>query len=926
MLFGRAAEVDLIGSFVAGRLGDDRVLVLAGEPGVGKSALLEVAANLGAHAGRRVLRAAALEYEADLRFGALNQLLSPLAAQVDGLDAAHHHALRVVLGLESGVMPAQLVVGSATLALLAAVAPACGGLLLVLDDVQWLDLASSMALIYAVRRLADVDVRLVAAVRPDAGDAFVRSGFRVVELAPLDDLSSDELLVAAFPALSVNVRHRLRADARGNPLALLELPIALESAGAAPRLPDVLPLTRRLQTLFADRLHGLPEMTRRTLLLVVLAGTAHGMAFEDCVPTREGRLELIAAERAGILRPDPRTGRLEFRHPLIRSAVVEPSTSDERRAAHRMLADAFASSPRRRAWHLGQATVGPDEEVAALLETVALRMLRDGDSDSVRAAAAMLRAAELSPKAIDRARRLARAAYLGSSITGDLTETYRLLRSTPDLASTSHSMAVALAGAYQLINTEGHAAIAARLLLAALDQTTDARDQESDVTEALYQLLYIGYYSRQPELWPDIEAALDQRRSLNSDTFAVVRASLVNALPVDPRELAALDRAVDELRWAADPLRITRVAIAGLYLDRVDGVREPLRRMIADCREGGAITKLIEALFLLSLHDFVASQWDELVEATEEGLQWCADRGYQLTACLGRFARGLVAAARGETALVDQLTEQLLLWAAPRKLGAFAAFASHLRCLSALGASAFNDAYRHAAMINPPGVFLSHNPHALWLVLDLTEAAACSGRTAEALAHAEAAQAAGLPTISTRQAMLCTAALALGTPQDARKLFEEALAIPGTERWVFDRARVELLYGEHLRRERAITAARLHLTAAADAFTQLGALPWIERARADLRATGNSVAISAPTPLTPREDSIAELAATGLTNRQIAEQLFLSARTVSTHLHHVFHKLGITRRSALRDALQRRSGTEQSPLSDGSGRRPTGER
>jgi len=903
VLFGRLAEVDLITSFVTGQLGNERVLALNGEPGVGKTALLDAAVEITGRSGARVLRAAALEYEAELMFGALNQLLHPLIGNIDGLDAEHRHAMRVVMGLEPGGMPSQLVACAATLSLLRATAAAEGvGLLLVVDDAQWLDVASSMALIYAVRRVGDADVRMLVATRPEAGDAFIRSGFRVHDLAPLDDSSSDELLKAVFPALSANVRRRLRVDAQGNPLALLELPTAFETTGAATRFPEVLPLTQRLQTLFADRLEGLPEGTRRMLLFVVLAGAENSMTLEDCVTTPEGHNDLPPAERAGIVRANPRTGRLEFRHPLIRSAVVELSTREQRRAAHRILADAFARSPQRRAWHLGQATVGPDEEVAGLLEAVSQQMLRDGDS--ARAVAAMIRAAELSPNDADRARRTARAAYLGSSITGDISETYRLLRAAPDIESSGRSVTVALPAAYELLNSEGDAATAGRLLLAALRRTGAAQDEEAAVVEALHTLLSIGFYSGQQELWPDIEAALDDAQIPPSDTLALLRTSFVNPLPVNPQALDDLDDALDDLRLSSDPVHIVRVVTAGSYLDRIGRAREPLQRVIHDGRGGGAVAKAIEALFLLALDDFACGRWNELVELTAEGLQWCTDLGYLLTAGLGRFVRGLVAAVRGDMALVDQIAEQLLLWAAPRKLGTFATYASHLRCLSALGTSAFADAYRHAVVVNPPGTFLPYNPHAVWLVLDLTEAATRSGHHAEALAHVNAANSAGLERISPRLAMLTGAAAALTTPREAKRLFEAALAVPGTERWAFDRARIELLYGEHLRRERAIAAARVHLAAAAKTFTELHAEPWIERTRSELRAAGDAAA-ARPAPLTPQEHAVAELAAQGMTNKEIGEQLFLSARTVSTHLYRVFHKLDITRRGALRDAMKR---------------------
>ncbi|GAB2531161.1 AAA family ATPase [Nocardia heshunensis] len=918
MLFGRAVEVEVMSAFLAG--GAETVLVLSGEAGVGKTALLDAAAETAHGRGWRVLRAAALEFEADLQFGALNQLLQPMTGFVDELDAPRRAAMRVIMGSEPGSLPSTLLAGAATLALLRIWARAQGTpVLLVMDDVQWLDLSSSMALIFALRRLDDTPIRLLAAVRPDSGDAFTRSGFRVHEVAALDDHSAEQLLESQFPALPDTIRRRLRADARGNPLALLELPIALETPGPGGRLPEVLPLTRRLQRLFAARLEALPEETRRTLLLLVLAGAEHSSnglaqhptalgvgdehAGADAGPVAAGGDALAPAERAGIVRVNPGTGRLEFRHPLIRSAVVELSTSAERRAAHLLLADKFARSPQRRAWHLGQAATGVDEDVAGLLEAVSQRMLHDGDS--VRAAATMLRAAELSPAAADRARRTARAAYLGSLLTGDLSDTGRLLRATTESVTGGRSLAVALAAAFQLLNAEGDVATASRLLLAALRDDDAAQDDPETVVEALHTLLYIGFYSGRAELWPAITAAMEPVMPEPTDTLTLLSGPFVDPVYTGPKVLGDLDSALDGLRFSADPVHIVRVATAGAYLDRIWRVREPLQRVIDDGRDGGAVARGIDALFLLGNDDYFCGRWDHLLEVTEEGLRLCDDLGYLTTAGPGKFLRGMVAAARGDIDTMERISEQLLMFAAPRNLLALAQYASHIRCAHALATSAFADAYRHAAAINPPGTFLRHTPQALWTVLDLTEAAARTGRLAEARAHADAAEAAALEEFSPRLAMVTAAARALAHPEDAVSLFEVALATPGTERWIFDRARIELLYGEQLRRDRATAAARVHLTSAATVFAELRADPWTRRAQAELRAAGGAASGSGPSPLTAQERAVADLAAAGLTNKQIGAQLFVSARTVSTHLQRIFHKLGITRRGALRDALER---------------------
>ncbi|WP_433204113.1 LuxR C-terminal-related transcriptional regulator [Nocardia sp. CA-107356] len=906
MLVGRDVERDLITPFVLGQGGDEPVLVIRGEPGVGKTAVLDMAADIAAFHGIRVLRAAALEYEAELKFGALNQLLHPLLSGIDELGSAHQQALNVIMGLAPGAMPTQLIAGAATLALLRAAADQ-GPALLIVDDVQWLDLSSTMALSYAARRWSGIDIRMLVAVRAEADDGFTRSGFRVHDLSPLDDSNSDELLRATYPALSASVRRRLRDDARGNPLALLELPAAFADGSSPTTLPGVLPLTDRLQRLFADRLAGLPEGTRRMLLFVILAGAEKSMTLQDCAPTSEGRADLPPAERAGIIHVNPRTGMMEFRHPLIRSAVIEQSTSEERRQVHRILAEAFAKEPQRRAWHLGQAAVGPDEEIAASLEALSQQMIRHGDSR--RATAAMLRAAELSPLDSDRARRTARAAYLGALITGDLADTSRLLsEATRAEVRETPSLEAAVAAASQLLNDEGDATTAGRLLLATIRvHDRDIGSGQDTMVEALHTLLYVGFFSGRPELWDDINEAIERAKPQPTDTLSLLHNIFVDPVGATQDDLRQLGDALDGLRFTSDPLQIVRVVTAGSYVDRIGGARESLWRVIADGRRGGAIAKAIEALFLIAQVDYFEGDWDELIEVTDEGLQLCAEFGYTLLAGPGRFLRALVDAARGHTAAADLAAEELLLWAAPRHLGTFAAYSSHIRCLAALGRSAFDEAYRHAASINASGSFPHYTPHAVWLVLDLTEAAARSGRVVEARAHAEAAVAAGVSNLSSKLRMLTTAALAITDEHHWRTLFEDALATPDSQRWVFDRARIELLYGERLRRAREPAAARAHMATAAQAFERLQAIPWVERTRSELRAAGK------PAPeeirgsvLTPQEQAVAELAASGLTNKEIAERLFLSARTVSTHLHRVFPKLGITTRSALRDAMSRR--------------------
>jgi DNA-binding CsgD family transcriptional regulator len=271
---------------------------------------------------------------------------------------------------------------------------------------------------------------------------------------------------------------------------------------------------------------------------------------------------------------------------------------------------------------------------------------------------------------------------------------------------------------------------------------------------------------------------------------------------------------------------------------------------------------------------------------------------------MARAHLALIAAARGDDEQVRELTAEMLRWAMPRGVNAARLAVHRASSLAALGRGDFEEAYREAAAISPPGIL---TPHALWVVMDLVEAAVRTGRQHEAAAHVTAMREAGVAGISPRLALLATASAALTAPPGAAaQLFEQALGLPGAGRWPFELARVQLAYGEHLRRVRATSAARIHLSAALSAFRALGARPWADRAAHELRATRMTVTTTpchGPAVLTAQEHQIAALAAAGLTNKQIGQRLYLSPRTIGAHLYRIFPKLGISTRAALRDAL-----------------------
>ncbi len=920
-LVGRDRELELLRSYVDQVLGRGGVLVVSGEPGVGKSVLLDAAATAAATAGALVLRSDGVEFLADLSFAGLHHVLEPLLHECDGLDPVHREALTVALGTRDGAPVDRLILYGAVLALLRRAARS-RPVLLVIDDLQWVDRASAAALAFVARRLTGSRAGLLAACRPGFESFFEHAGLPELALSPLDDGAAADLVGSRFPLLAGRELRRVLAQARGNPLALLELPAALgESRGSAGVvLSEVLPLSRRLQDLYSSRVAEMPAPTRRLLLLAALEGGGDLSVLRAAAPGEDVLSLLAPAERAQLLRIEHRgLGRLSFLHPLIRATVVSGATSGRRLDAHRALAEALAGEPDRRAWHLAEATADPDEQVAALLEHTAHRVRRRGDA--VGAFNALVRSADLTPGPADRGRRLAEAAFVGADVAGELRTAAELLvearRADPELRG---SLRAAAAASQVLLNRDGDVNTAHRLLVGAIT-TRDGRSEGDDeaLFEALCTLRRVCLCAGRPELWDAYHAALAQLTVPMPPLQELLGGVYSDPARSSPAVLGLLDAVIQDLYRETDPSRIERVAMAALFVDRATGCRAALRRVVEDGRGGGAVTSALLALVVLCLDDFMTGRWDECGRLAEEGLALCEAHGYQMLTQQFHRAQGLLAAARGDDGTVRKLAQGITEWAVPRGARTVEHFARHMTALAALARGEHEVAYREASAISPSGVLAPHAPLALWVPLDLVEAAVRSGRRAEARAHVAAMRQTGLPGISGRLALVTAGSAAIAAPEDrAADAFEEALAVPGAERWPFDLARVRLAYARHLRRARAVEDARTHLVAALRTFRRLGAAPWAARAAEELRATGRTATRGAlqglgTSPLTEQEHQIAVLAAAGLTNKQIGERLFLSHRTVAAHLHRIFPKLGITSRVTLGEALAVQEETRARP-------------
>lgn len=910
-LVGRDPELALLGRFVRDAAGAGGALLLTGEAGIGKSVLLDAAAATAASLGTVVLRAGGLEAPAEVGFSTLRPLLQPLLQAVGGrlgeLHPVHRDALTLRWDPEPQDASARMVVYNATLELLRRSA-ADRPLLLVVDDLHWVDEATAALLGFVARRLSGTRAGLLASARPGVQSVFARAGLPQHALTPLDDAAAAELIGTRFPALGARTAQRLLCEAQGNPLALLELPLALSPAQreAVQPLPATLPLSRRLRTVFGARVQELPPATRRLLLLAALE-TGGDLA----IPLRAaaaGLAELAPAERAQLVTVDHGGRRLIFRHPLVRSTVVGLSTVKDRLAAHRALAAVLTAEPERHLWHLAAATAHPDEDVAGRLEHVAHLVLRRGDA--VGAFTTLLRSADLTADGSARSRRLADAAYLGADVTGELRTAAMLLieagRADPALRDSPRS---AVAAAYLLLNTDGDVSAAHRVLVDAIVTASAGPDgAEQPLAEALHTLLEVCLYGARPELWPAFHEAMRRVPAVPPMLRLLVGVLAGFGEPAGP-DVAAVEAAIDGLADEADPTRIERIGTAALFLDRAFGCREALWRVVDDGRDGGAVTSAINALMVLCIDDFMTGQWQESARLADEGLRLCEVHGYGLLGWPFRFGQALLAAARGDQPTVRRLVAEMDGWAGPRDVRAVRHYAAHASALGALARGDAEAAFRQASRISPPGCLPFGVPTALWVGMDLVEAAVRTGRHAAAAAHVAALRQAGVAQLSPRLAMLTNASAALvAADGDAAELFDRALTVADAQRWPFDFARVHLAYGEHLRRVHAAASARDHIATALGLFQRLGSEPWAARAAAVLRAAGESVPgahpeVTAQPALTADELLIAQLGASGLTNKQIGERLFLSHRTVGSRLHRIFPKLGITSRAALRDAL-----------------------
>jgi DNA-binding CsgD family transcriptional regulator len=906
-IVGRAIELALIDALLEDTTpAYGGALLLAGEPGVGKTMLLDAAASAALEHGCEVARATGVEFNSEVSFGALSHMLNGMHDEFHGVSTAFGDALRVALGLGAGPAPNPLLVGNAVLAVLERKATD-RPILLIADDLQWLDPASFVTVLLVARRITNSPVRFLGAIRTGSGfDG--ETGLPVHHVSRLSDDAAAELVVSRFPGLS---RHKqgILAGAQGNPLALLELAGAARDGHQVPdHSNDGTPLSERLRAMYAARIQALPAMTRDVLLLAALHGGGEAAVLQAAV-TGHVFAALAPAEHDRLISVHEASGRIMFRHPVVRSTVVELARDIERRRAHYALAGALIDQPERRAWHLADATIEPDETVAALLESTAHEILRKGNA--VSAAAALGRSSDLSPNLVDRSRRLIAAASLRAEVTGELRSASELLgsalRGQPALTD---SLQASVATCQRLINAEGDVDTAHHLLVTAIDKYARRHDStDQTLADALHALLMVCWMGGRPEMWVPLDAAIARLTPAAPSALLLCRSMFGDPARNAPSMVDQLDAATACLQYELNPVTITRIGIASVYADRLSQCRDACERVVCDGRGGGAIALGIQARLQLCLGDWHTGRWDEALELADEGNALCEEHGYRrYSFILGGYVRALVSAARGDKVAATAAAGDLKDWARATGCDVAETLAHHLRAISAIGEQDFERAYLEAIAISPAGEFAPFAPQALWVLFELVEAAVQSDRFSDAQAHVAAMREADIGDISSRLALVVAGCQALTvTTEQATPMFDQALSTPGAAQWPFDLARVKLAYGEHLRRTHSPDDAAAHLKDALHTFQELRARPWVRRATNELRATGQPTPKAASAPnatLNAQDFEIATLAASGLTNKQIAQRVHLSHRTVGAHLYRIFPILGISSRAALHDKLE----------------------
>jgi DNA-binding CsgD family transcriptional regulator len=898
-LLGRDAELQAVEALLdAG--GSGGALVIRGDAGIGKSALLARAEASALARGRRVLRAAGVQSEARLPFAGLHQLLAPVLGAADALPVRQRGALLAAFGMAEAEAPNPFLIALAELNLVGDVAEHAP-LLLAVEDGHWLDASTADVLAFLGRRLEAEPVVLLVAVRDGVAGALDAPGLPELRLAALDAASAEALLDATAPMLAPPLRERILREADGNPLALTELPIGLERATAEPS--DRLALTARLEHAFAARAVELPLQTRTVVLVAALDDgdeLAEVLAAASVLAGRELALDaIVPAVAVRLLDVDGM--RLRFHHPLMRSAIHQAAQVDERCAAHAALAAVLAAEPDRRVWHQAASLLHPDEAVARELEAAAARAERRGAT--AVALAALEAAARLSEDPARRGERLMDAGELAFEL-GRHDAMLALL----DAASPLELGARERLRLEWLRETLGDRVWSGPARLDDLAELAARMGADGDAERAVGSLVPVAlrcWWSNPEQRTRDAVVTAARALPVASDAPELI-AVLAMAAPLQEGR-AVLDRL--DVSARVDPAQLRLLGLAASAVGDAEASLRVTEAAVAGLRAQGRLGLLSHALVTEAWAAVLLGSSSVALPAAEEAGRLARETDQRRWAEVARLAEAAIAGRRGDAEAAEALAaaaERVIL---PMAAGPMLSLVQYARGQAALGSGRPGAAYAHLLRIFDPADMAHHPFVSHWVLGDLAEAAQRSGNRVQArelaLTLEPLAQATRSPVLEVG---LVLARPLLAADEEAGTLFDASLAAD-LSGWPFARARLLLAYGAWLRRQRRVAESRVPLRAAREAFDALGALPWGEQARGELRASGETSRRRVPhalDQLTPQELQIAQMARAGLTNREIGERLYLSHRTVGSHLYRIFPKLGISSRAELRSAIPER--------------------
>jgi DNA-binding CsgD family transcriptional regulator len=899
MMVGRAQELARIGRLLSGaRDGAGDSLVIRGEAGIGKTALVERAVE-GAD-GLQVLRGVGIESEIEVPFAGLHLLLHPYLDHIEALPAPQADALHAALGLTAAGLGERFLIGAATLSLLSELAGR-SPLLCVVDDAQWFDQASADALLFAARRLRFEPIAMLFTVRDGAGH-FPAPGIDTMRLDGLDPVSAATLLDQAGQGLAWPTRARILAEARGNPLAIVEFATALTERRSQSRaLPvEPLPVVGRLQDAFQERISGLPAIARRMLLVAAADDTADLAV----VLSAAKRLDLPEtamgpAEQARLIEVSADT--VTFRHPLIRAAAYRSAPHSWLVTTHRALADTLIGEQYadRRAWHRAAATTVPDEAVATELENAARRAARRGGSAAV--AIALERAARLSTDQVLKGRRLvgaARAAYDAGWLDRATEFSAAAAGLTTDEATLADAIWIQAQVAYEIDSPRAAAALmldgvkpileshpeqAVSMLTDAIGCAKDAAAH--DLIRRSARMLETVPLAKDSTLQPVAIGMIGLRDLIDGNTAqAVARMRKLVTAAQGGRVAGLVERVLAGY-----------LALAVADDDAATGI---LAALAADARRQGALGWLPYAQEPLAIAQLLQGRFRDAETTVAEALSVSDDLGQQTQRVILHAIPAWLAAVTGDEAGCASAADEVLRHQTRHPTNA--ALATWALGLLDLARGRFDSA---ADRLQTVCAGPARQDFLIRAVPDQLEAAVRSGRTATEHLPAlrQWAQHTGQPHT---MALIHRCHALLDTGHDAEHQYQTALDLHLEAGRPYDHARTALLYGEWQRRQRRRTEAHTHLSQALSTFEQLGAHAWAARAGGELAVLGDRPAArphddDPVARLTPQERQVTQLAAAGLSNRDIAAQLFLSPRTVGHHLYRAYPKLGISKRTEL---------------------------